>query len=176
MSQRDDQDQRIEAIIGHNDQLGFDQAVTRFFEYLKTELQFPCDVTGIEDFRWEEIYVLGPGDPEEYEELKKSQPSYRDHYELLRIERGVTSQWMLFGGEDIAAHVRRKSDGNTFCLGLSELQAVERRPAIISFWMIMRCGLSIIGERSTEHDNRFQGGVIRWQTEQGAGVQPRRSE
>lgn len=127
MSKLDDQDQRIEAIIGHNDQLGFDQAVTRFFEYLKTELQFPCDVTGIEDFRWEEIYVLGPGDPEEYEELKKSQPSYRDHYELLRIERGVTSQWMLFGGEDIAAHVRRKSDGNAFCLGLSELQAVERR-------------------------------------------------
>jgi hypothetical protein len=34
---------------------------------------------------------------------------------------------MLFGGEDITAHVRRKSDGNTFCLGLSELQAVERR-------------------------------------------------
>ncbi len=35
--------------------------------------------------------------------------------------------WMLFGDEDIAAHVWRKSDGNTFCLGLSELQAVERR-------------------------------------------------
>ena len=59
--------------------------------------------------------------------IEASQPSYRDRYELLRIEREVDSEWMLFRGEDIAAHVRRKSDDTTFCLGLSELKAVGRR-------------------------------------------------
>jgi hypothetical protein len=34
---------------------------------------------------------------------------------------------MLFGGEDIAAQVRRKSDGKEFYLGLSELEAVDSR-------------------------------------------------
>lgn len=126
MSNPDDQDQRTEAVIGNSDQLNFNQAVALFFKHLNTALQLPCDVTGIEDFRWEEIYVLGPGNPKEYDRLKKNQPSYRDHYELLRIESGVASEWMLFRGEDIAAHVRRKSDGKTFCLGLSELEVVER--------------------------------------------------
>lgn len=161
MSKLDDQDQRIEAIIGHNDQLGFDQAVTRFFEYLKTELQFPCDVTGIEDFRWEEIYVLGPGDPEEYEALKKSQPSYRDHYELLRIERGVTSNGCCSGAKTSPPMYGANQMATRFVLACLNCKQLRDAPAIISFWMIMLGGLSIIGERSsvngrTEHDNRFQ--------------------
>jgi len=87
----------------------------------------PREVTGIEDFDWEEYYVWGPGSPKEYERLKKHQPSYRDRFELMAIERDVVSEWMLFGGEDIAAHVRRKSDGKEFYLGLAELKTVDRR-------------------------------------------------
>jgi IS30 family transposase len=34
--------------------------------------------TGIEDFQWEEIYVISPGDKEEYDNLKKTQSSYID--------------------------------------------------------------------------------------------------
>jgi hypothetical protein len=37
------------------------------------------------------------------------------------------SEWMMFGGEDIAAHVRRKSDGKEFGLGLAELEAVNKK-------------------------------------------------
>jgi hypothetical protein len=84
-------------------------------------------VTGIEDFDWEEYYVLGAGEPKEYERLKKYQPSYRDRFELLAITRDVASEWMLFGAEDIAGHVRRKRDGKEFSLGLSELKAVDKR-------------------------------------------------
>ena len=31
------------------------------FEHLKANLQLPCEVTGTEDFRWEEPYVLAVG-------------------------------------------------------------------------------------------------------------------
>lgn len=110
--------------------MDFEEAIEVFFEHLEKSLQLPCDVRGIEDFRWEEYYVLGLGDHKEYERLKRTQPSYRDRYELLAIERGVVSDWMLFGGEDIAAQVRRKSDRKEFYLGLSELEAVDSRSPI----------------------------------------------
>lgn len=119
--------QRIESVLGDAEQPGFDESVQKFFVHLKRSLVLPCEVTGIEDFDWEEYYVLGPGSPKEYERLKKHQPSYRDRFELVAIERDVVSEWMLFGGEDIAARVRRKSDGKDFYLGLAELKAIDKR-------------------------------------------------
>ena len=118
MNAADDQHQRIEAIVG--DSKDFDAAVTQFFEYLQNSLEFPCVVTGLEDFDWEEFYVLGPGDLDEYEQMKKTQPSYTDRYNLLALERERFSQGMLFD-EDLAAHVSRQSDGQEFILGLAEL-------------------------------------------------------
>ena len=125
MNVADDQDRRIEAILGHKEDLDFDEAVGTFFEHLKVNLQLPCDVTGIEDFRWEEPYILGVWDRAEHERLKKTQPSFEDRYKLLSIDRDTVSEWMLFRGEDIAAHVRRIPDGRKFVLGLSELEATD---------------------------------------------------
>lgn len=119
--------QRIESILGDSEKLSFRQLVQRFFEHLERSLVLPCEVTGIEDFNWEEFYVLGPGDPKEYQRLKKQRPSYRDRFELLAVKKGVLSEWMLFDAEDIAADVRRKSDGKRFYLGLAELKAVDKR-------------------------------------------------
>jgi hypothetical protein len=115
---------RIAEILG-KEALDFDEAVDVFYDYLKANLLLPCEVTGIEDFRWEEIYVFGPGNKEEYEHLKKTQPSYTDHYELLDIIRDAQSGWIMFWEEDIGAEVRRISDGKKFLLGLSELEAVD---------------------------------------------------
>jgi len=126
MIEPDEQDQRIEAILGDFEDLDVGECVTRFYEHLTKNLQLPCDVTGIEDFRWEEFYVIGPGDPEEHARLRKTQPSYEDIYELLGIEKDVCSEWMLFSGDDLGAHVRRKSDGKEFYLGLAELEAVDK--------------------------------------------------
>ena len=123
----DKQFQRIEAILGDSAERDFTEAVGIFYDYLRRNLALPCEVTGTEDFRWEERYVLGPGDPREYARLRKSRPPYQDHYELLAIENGVVSEWMLFAGDDIAAHVRRKSDGKEFVLGLAELKPVRKR-------------------------------------------------
>ncbi len=124
----DEQSQRIDAVLGDSTERGFAEAVGVFFAYLRQNLVLPCEVTGTEDFRWEESYFLGLGDPKEHARMKKSRPSYQDHFELQEIENGVESEWMLYAGEDIAAHVRRKSDGKEFTLGLAELTAVDKRP------------------------------------------------
>ena len=71
--------------------------------------------------------MIGPGDPKEHERLRKNQPSYRDVFELLAIEDDVVSEWMMFRGEDVAGHVRRRSDGKEFHLGLAEIKAVDKK-------------------------------------------------
>jgi len=124
---RDAQDERIVGILGEIEDVDFDETIDIFFEYLKANLSLPCEVTGIEDFRWEEIYVFGPGDQAEYDHLKQTQPSYTDHYELLGIDREGASEWMMFWEEDIGAHVRRISDGKKFLLGLSEVKAIDKQ-------------------------------------------------
>ncbi|MGD0899312.1 MAG: hypothetical protein ABR915_15855 [Thermoguttaceae bacterium] len=102
------------------------EALKVFVKHLKAHLQLPCEVTGTEDFRWEEPYVIGGWSQQEYKRLKKTQPSYTDKYELLEIERGWRSEWMMFE-EDTVAHVRRKSDGKEFDLGLAELRVTDKK-------------------------------------------------
>jgi hypothetical protein len=116
--------ERISAIVGDVPQSTFSDSVATFFAYLQKNLVLPLKVKGSEDFQWEEFYVIGPGDRREYARLRKDQPSYQDEYELVKIELGPVSKWMLFGGEDIAAYVKRLSDGKEFVLGLAELKSV----------------------------------------------------
>jgi hypothetical protein len=104
-----------------------DQALELLFAHLRANLQLPCEVTGIEDFRWEEPYVIGGRSPADYKRLKKTQPSYTDRYQLISISRDEDSEWMMFRCEDIAARVRRVSDGREFILGLAELQPRDRK-------------------------------------------------
>ena len=103
-----------------------EQALEVFFKHLKANLQLPCEVTGTEDFHWEEPYVIGGWSQEEYERLKTTQPSYTDKYELLGIEQVWRSEWMMFA-EDIVAHVRRNGDGKEFYLGLAELRVTSKK-------------------------------------------------
>ena len=127
MTPLDAQDARIGEIIGGDEEATFDECRDKFYDHLESSLKLPCDVTGSEDFRWEEYYVIGPGDPKEHERLRKNQPSYRDVFELLAIEDDVVSEWMMFRGEDVAGHVRRRSDGKEFHLGLAEIKAVDKK-------------------------------------------------
>ena len=123
----DAQDKRILAVIGDDENVEFDEARTLYYQHLKTTLILPCEVTGVEDFNWEEMYVFGHGDQEEYEHLKKTQPSYTDKYELLGIDKELQSGWMTFWEDDIAACVKRISDSKEFLLGLSELKAIDKK-------------------------------------------------
>jgi hypothetical protein len=116
----DGRDRRIAEIIGDHDDLG----VERWLIHLRAKLSLPCEVSGSEDFQWEEPYVLGVYDRTEYHRLRKTQPSYRDVFVLESIEDETDGQWAMFV-EDLGGNVRRKSDGKRFLLGLSELRAVD---------------------------------------------------
>lgn len=126
MTDYDAQEARIEAILGEEESLTFDDAVEKFYEHLRRFIQLPCDVTGVEDFRWEEYYVLGPGSLIEYQKLRETQPSYQDIFELRAIEHDVYSEWKLFHDEVLAGHVWRKSDSKEFYLGLTEIEPVDK--------------------------------------------------
>ena len=106
-------DRRIKAILGDDRELTWHNA-ERYRMYLVKHLPLPILVTGVEDFLWEEPYVLGGWDKDEYEELKKSNPSYTDTFELQSLEPPDRY-------EDIMAKVRRLSDGKQFEIGLSWL-------------------------------------------------------
>ena len=122
----DEQDERIKSILGDYEEMDHDDAVTKYAKYLKANLDLPCTVTGLEDFAWEETFVWGGGDEDEYEEEKKTLPSYEDEYEILEICHGKGSEWMMFD-DDIAVRVMRTSDQKDFILGLSELEVVDQK-------------------------------------------------
>lgn len=118
----DTQEDRFNKIIGQRS-----DARKAFLRYLKAKLTLPCMVTGIEDFRWEEPYVIGGWSPAQYAKLKKTQPSYRDRFELLGIYESGGSPWIKCHDEDLVAQVKRVSDSKIFVLGLAELKAVDKK-------------------------------------------------
>ncbi|HKG96246.1 MAG TPA: hypothetical protein VKA97_00425 [Pyrinomonadaceae bacterium] len=71
MSEIDDQDKRISAIFGGEIPDVTEESLETYRAYLQEHLELPCQLTGIEDFDWEEYYVIGPGDQKEYETLKR---------------------------------------------------------------------------------------------------------
>jgi hypothetical protein len=116
---------RMEAVLGE-EELDFEAALDKLMEHLIANLKFPFEVTGIEDFQWEERYVIGGWDPREYRRLKKSQPSYTNRYQLMGIERRGNSSWKMCW-EDLEGRVQRISDGKVFMLGLAELEGVDKK-------------------------------------------------
>lgn len=119
----DESFRRIDAIVGDEDDPA--KASEVWLQHLRANLELPCEVTGEEDFRWEEPYVLGVGDAREYRQLCRKQPSYRDVFILESIEADAAdSEWPLYS-DDLGAQVIRKSDSRPFLLGLSELKAVD---------------------------------------------------
>jgi len=127
MEMCDAQHKRITAIVGEFGDVEYGERRSLFCKYLDANLQLPCEVTGIEDFNWEEFYVIGPGNQHEYARLKKTRPSYTDKYELVGIDMQLQSEWILSGPDEIAARVKRISDSKEFLLGLSELKATDKK-------------------------------------------------
>jgi hypothetical protein len=95
------------------------KSLSQYREYLNMNINSPCMVTGIEDFPWEEKYVLGYGDKTEYEKLKKKQPSYNDTFEFMDFEDEIDKD------TGILVRVRRMSDKKRFILDLASLKAAD---------------------------------------------------
>ena len=69
----DDQDERIASIF-YSDEVPevTDDALKTYLQYIKDNLDDACEITGIEDFEWEEYYFFGPGSKKEHEKLRKT--------------------------------------------------------------------------------------------------------
>lgn len=96
------------------------ETLEKYREFLISKLDNPVEVTGIEDFDWEEFYVLGPGSKKEYERLKKTRPSYTDKYILDSIDDEYDEHFGLI------ANVIRECDKKTFQIPLADLKALDK--------------------------------------------------
>ncbi len=115
----DAQDARVAAITGELHPRVSDEILSKYQDYLGGNLIKPCRLTGIEDFAWEEVYILGIGDDQEYNELKKIRPSYTDEFDFIGFEDPFDVNEGLF------VRVRRVSDKKLFPLPLAELEAID---------------------------------------------------
>lgn len=119
--ERDPQFRRIREILGAASLKVTEQNLEKYLSHLKAHLTLPCQLTGIEDFPWEERYVFGYGSQQEYAELKKTRASYRDKFELLSFEERP------YAHDGILVQVRRISDGRRFKLPLADLEATSKK-------------------------------------------------
>jgi hypothetical protein len=111
-------EKRIAAVLGEDNQRTPRNA-RRYLAYIKIHLPLPLRVTGIEDFPWEEPYVMAGWNKEEYEELKKTNPSYTDKFDLLDILNPECG--------DLIAVIKRVSDGQIFQIELSWLRCNDKK-------------------------------------------------
>jgi len=118
-----EQYRRIEQILGvkFTDTSRRRETLDYYRAYLARELRFPVEVRGREDFLWEEFYLLGPGDKQEYEALKRTRASYTD---ILRMTRLSTHYEIDFG---LFAHFTRTLDNRRFELPLGDFKAVDQQ-------------------------------------------------
>ena len=118
----DRQEKRIITILGTKKYGVTGTTLKKYLKYLKQHVEFPCQLTGIEDFDWEEFYVFGPGSKREYEELKETQPSYKDRFSLIDFVDNL-DDWEA----GIFVVVRRESDRKKFVLPLADLKAINKK-------------------------------------------------
>ena len=123
----DSQEDRIAQILADGDvdneemQEKSPETIAKYLHNLKENIEFPCIVTGIEDFPWEEKYVFGYGNKKEYEKLKKDNQSYEDKFEILDFFEDEDYD------EKIMVNVKRLSDQKEFILELDYLKAVDKK-------------------------------------------------
>ncbi len=138
MGRIEKQEARISANLGTKNLAVTKGKLKTYLRYLKGHLEFPVKVKGIEDFEWEEYYVFGPGGEREYEQLKKTNPSYTDTFNLV----GLVEEVEDWGG--ILAKCVRLSDKKRFTLPLADLRATDKSSKIMKCWMTTPCGLLTI--------------------------------
>jgi hypothetical protein len=121
MNEDELQEVRIKEIFGGTSLAVSVDSLQIYRDYLQKNITFPCDLTGREDFLWEEIYVFGGGDTDEYAELKKTQPSYTDTYTFMSFDDQKEER------DGLLVTVKRLSDHNQFVLPLADLKVIDRK-------------------------------------------------
>ena len=131
----DEKGKRIASILARQDLSVNDENQRIYFAWLQKHLHKPILLTGSEDFPWEEKYLLGGWDKDEYEALKKMQPSYTDKFTFTGLVPDIDDRY------GILAKVERTTDRKTFTLPLWDLECVDANPTSqglisdYSYWM-----------------------------------------
>ncbi len=116
------QDDRIASIFGVDEVPEVSVETLRtYLQYIKDNIDSSCEITGIEDFQWEEYYIFGPGSEKEYEKLRKTNPSYMDHYKIISFEDEPYEDY------GILVNLKRISDGKKFTLPLTDLKTTDKK-------------------------------------------------
>ena len=116
---QDEEEKRILGILNSDDYSVNEDNQKIYFEYLSKNVQKPCIMTGMEDFDWEEPYLLGGWSQKEYTKLKLTQPSYTDQFELLGFVDEI-DDW-----KGIFVKVKRVADNKKFELPLWDLKVID---------------------------------------------------
>ncbi len=111
-------EQKLEEILGTTNLEVNPTNLKKYLKYLKQNLTIPCLVTGMEEFEWEENYTMGLGSKKEYQKLKKTQPSYTDKFNLLKLDNKLDVEY------GILAVLERTTDNRKFTLPLADLETV----------------------------------------------------
>ena len=119
MNESKAQEIRYEHILGEDNLNVSDKSLMEYRSYIQDNIVFPCELTGREDFRWEEFYIFGPGDKNEYAELKKTQPSYTDTYTFMSFDDQIEDM------DGLMVKVKRISDHKQFVLPLTDLKVID---------------------------------------------------
>jgi hypothetical protein len=119
MNESKAQEIRFDHILGGANLRVSKESLESYRSYIQKNIAFPCELTGREDFDWEEIYVFGPGDKNEYAELKKTRPSYTDIYTFMSFDDQIEER------DGLMVKVKRISDYKQFVLPLADLKVTE---------------------------------------------------
>ena len=111
-------EEKLEEVLGTTTFKVNQTNLKKYLKYLKKNLAIPCLVTGVEEFEWEEYYTVGPGSQKEYQKLKKTQPSYTDEFNILKLDNKLDVE------HGILAVLERTTDNLKFTLPLAELEGV----------------------------------------------------
>jgi hypothetical protein len=120
MSDLEAQEVRYKQLLGEANIEVSDTSLRLYRTYIQENITKPCELTGIEDFRWEEYYILGPGDKKQYEELKKTRPSYIDLFTYMHFDE------IIDDSEGLMVRIKRVSDRKQFVIPLADLKVTNK--------------------------------------------------
>jgi len=118
----DDQEKRIASIFNMDEVPEVrDETLRIFLNHIKDNLNTSCEITGIEDFGWEEYYIIGPGSKKEHDKLRKTRPSFMDTYKIIVFDDEPDEDY------GILINLRRISDKKKFTLPLADLEVTDKK-------------------------------------------------
>jgi len=115
----DDQENRISDILDSTNIHVNIENLKKYRTFLIQHLKGRILLNGVEDFPWEERFVFGFGSEKEYAQLRKTRPSYKDTFKLVKILSADEFQG------DLLVKVQRQSDRRTFKIPLSQLKCID---------------------------------------------------